>query len=82
MDVVVDFAGFSVGTEIVLRNQNATEPVVPNVMKFVVGTEAGFTDRPARHPAPGDPDPRGLGVTDAALPVHPASRRRAPEGSG
>jgi hypothetical protein len=44
MDVVVDFAGFSVGTEIVLRNLNATEPVVPNVMKFVVGAAAGFTD--------------------------------------
>jgi len=44
MDVVVDFAGFSVGTEIVLRNLNATEPVVPNVMKFVVGAETGFTD--------------------------------------
>jgi spore coat protein A len=44
IDVVVDFAGFSVGTEIVLRNLNATEPVVPNVMKFVVGAAAGFTD--------------------------------------
>jgi spore coat protein A len=42
-DVVVDFAAFPAGTEIVLRNQDATEPRVPNTMKFVVGSAMGFS---------------------------------------
>jgi spore coat protein A len=42
-DVVVDFAGFAPGTEIVLRNDELTVPLVPNVMKFVVTNEDGFT---------------------------------------
>jgi hypothetical protein len=42
-DVVVDFGGFSAGTEIVLRNDNAAQPSVPNVMKFIVGAQAGHT---------------------------------------
>jgi spore coat protein A len=42
-DVVVDFSGFAPGTEIVLRNDDLTVPRIPNVMKFVVTGEAGFT---------------------------------------
>ncbi len=42
-DVIVDFSGFSPGTEIVLRNDDLTSPRIPNVMKFVVGDEPGFT---------------------------------------
>jgi cysteine-rich repeat protein len=42
-DVVVDFAGFAAGSEIVLRNDEGTIPLIPNVMKFVVTDEAGFT---------------------------------------
>jgi spore coat protein A len=42
-DVIVDFAGFPAGTEIVLRNDELTVPLIPNVMKFVVGSEVGFT---------------------------------------
>jgi spore coat protein A len=42
-DVVVDFGGFPAGTEIVLRNDNGATPVLPNVMKFVVQGNAGFT---------------------------------------
>jgi spore coat protein A len=44
MDVVIDFSSFPAGTEIVLRNDDLTVPLVPNVMKFVVTGEAGFTD--------------------------------------
>jgi hypothetical protein len=43
MDVVIDFSSFPAGTEIVLRNDDLTVPLVPNVMKFVVTGEAGFT---------------------------------------
>jgi spore coat protein A len=43
MDVVVDFSSFPAGTEIVLRNDDLTVPLLPNVMKFVVTAEAGFT---------------------------------------
>jgi spore coat protein A len=43
LDVVIDFAGFSAGTEIVLRNDDEREPRVPNAMKFVVGAAAGHT---------------------------------------
>jgi spore coat protein A len=42
-DVVVDFAPFAAGTEIVLRNLDETEPRVPNAMKFVVSAASGFT---------------------------------------
>lgn len=43
-DVVIDFASFANGTEIVLRNDDTASPRVPNVMKFVVGDQIGFTD--------------------------------------
>ena len=58
MDVVIDFSGFAAGTEIVLRNDDLTVPLVPNVMKFVVTGEPGFTGAlPAalREVAPLDP---------------------------
>lgn len=49
-DVVIDFAAYAPGTEIVLTNDApapypgvAGQGVVPNVMKFVVGSEAGHT---------------------------------------
>jgi FtsP/CotA-like multicopper oxidase with cupredoxin domain len=49
-DVVIDFASYAPGTEIVLRN-SASAPfpdapgvgVVPNVMKFIVGAQGGYT---------------------------------------
>ena len=44
MDVVIDFADFPAGTEIVLRNDEDTPPLLPNVMKFIVTGEAGHTD--------------------------------------
>jgi spore coat protein A len=43
MDVVVDFGGLQAGTEIVLRNDEATPPLLPNIMKFVVTSELGYT---------------------------------------
>ena len=42
-DVVIDFSGFPAGTEIILRNDDVTTPILPNVMKFIVTPEAGFT---------------------------------------
>ena len=42
-DVIVDFTGLPAGTEIVLRNDELTTPLIPNVMKFVVTNEIGFT---------------------------------------
>jgi len=49
-DVVIDFAGYATGTEILLENSAPApfpgvpgEGVVPEVMKFVVGSDAGFT---------------------------------------
>jgi spore coat protein A len=44
-DVVIDFSGFPAGTEIILRNDDVTTPILPNVMKFIVTPEAGFSDR-------------------------------------
>ncbi len=43
MDVVVDFAGFPAGTEIILRNDEPTPPRLPNVMKFIVTGQTGYT---------------------------------------
>jgi|GEM_PF-168624 len=43
MDVIVDFSGFPAGTEIVLRNDDQSTPLLPNVMKFVVQNQTGFT---------------------------------------
>jgi spore coat protein A len=42
-DVIVDFSDFEAGTEIVLRNDELATPLIPNVMKFVVTDETGFT---------------------------------------
>jgi spore coat protein A len=42
-DVIVDFSGFPAGTEIILRNDDQTTPLLPNVMKFIVQGEPGFT---------------------------------------
>lgn len=42
-DVVVDFAAFPAGAEIVLKNDQREVPDVPNVMKFVVQGLAGHT---------------------------------------
>ena len=51
-EVIIDFAGYAPGTEIELRNSapirfpntaDPTEGVVPEVMKFIVGNEAGHT---------------------------------------
>jgi spore coat protein A len=44
LDVVVDFAEFETGTELILRNDKLEVPNVPNVMKFVVTAEPGFTE--------------------------------------
>jgi spore coat protein A len=43
MDVVIDFSGYPTGTEIVLRNAETTPPRVPNVMKFIVTNQPGYT---------------------------------------
>jgi len=42
-DVIVDFTGFTAGTEIVLRNDDPQAPRLFNVMKFNVIGETGFT---------------------------------------
>jgi spore coat protein A len=48
-DIVIDFAGYAPGTEIILKNSarapfpNGSPNVPPNVMKFIVTTEAGHT---------------------------------------
>jgi spore coat protein A len=36
MDVVIDFAEYPAGTEIIMRNDEQTPPLLPNIMKFVV----------------------------------------------
>jgi spore coat protein A len=43
MDVVVDFRGFPAGTEIILRNDDPTPPLLPSVMKFIVTGNPGYT---------------------------------------
>jgi len=42
-DVVIDFSGYPAGTEIVLRNDEQTPPLLPNVMKFIVTDQPGYT---------------------------------------
>ena len=43
MDVVIDFEGFPAGTEIILRNDEQTPPLLPSVMKFIVTGNQGYT---------------------------------------
>jgi spore coat protein A len=43
MDVVIDFAGFPAGTEIILRNDEQSPPLLPNIMKFVVTGNPGYS---------------------------------------
>jgi spore coat protein A len=42
-DVVIDFSGYPAGTEIVMRNDESTPPLLPNVMKFIVTDQPGYT---------------------------------------
>jgi spore coat protein A len=44
MDVVIDFAGYPAGTEIIMRNDETTTPRLFNIMKFVVTGNPGYTD--------------------------------------
>ncbi|MDX1697793.1 MAG: multicopper oxidase family protein, partial [Thiohalobacterales bacterium] len=43
LDVVIDFAGYPAGTEIILRNDDPSLPLVPAIMKFVVSGNPGYT---------------------------------------
>jgi hypothetical protein len=43
MDVVIDFEGYPAGTEIILRNDDLTPPLLPSIMKFVVTANPGHT---------------------------------------
>jgi len=43
LDVVIDFSGFPAGTEIVFRNDEQTPPLLPNIMKFIVTNQIGYT---------------------------------------
>jgi spore coat protein A len=56
-DVVIDFAGYPAGTEIVLRNDETTPPLVPNVMKFIVTNQPGYTGTVASTLRPVPPMP-------------------------
>ncbi|NNJ94874.1 MAG: multicopper oxidase domain-containing protein, partial [Halobacteria archaeon] len=42
LDVVIDFAGYPAGTEIILRNDDPTLPLVPAIMKFIVTGNQGY----------------------------------------
>ena len=42
-DVVIDFSGMAPGDEIILKNDDRTSPVIPNIMKFVVTSNPGYT---------------------------------------
>jgi hypothetical protein len=45
-DVVIDFAGFNPGTEIILRNDDTASPtniILPYIMKFTVQAQTGHT---------------------------------------
>jgi len=44
MDVVIDFSVYPAGTEIILRNDDPTPPLLPNIMKFIVTDQPGHTD--------------------------------------
>ena len=43
MDMVIDFAAYPAGTEIILRNDDPTTPLLPNIMKFIVTDQPGHT---------------------------------------
>jgi spore coat protein A len=43
MDIVIDFAGYPAGTEIILRNDDPTPPLLPAIMKFIVTGNQGYT---------------------------------------
>ena len=57
MDVVVDFEGYPAGTEIILRNDDATLPLLPSIMKFIVTGNPGHTTDIAETLRPVDPLP-------------------------
>jgi spore coat protein A len=70
LDVIVDFAPFPAGTEIVLRNLDETEPRVPNTMKFVVAGAPGFTGSVPGSLSAVVPIPEGSASLERKLQVH------------
>ena len=68
LDVVVDFSSFTAGTEIVLKNDDATAPVVGNVMKFIVGSGDGAHGGASRHASDLHSDLRGVRRRHAEVP--------------
>ncbi|MCI0675833.1 MAG: DNRLRE domain-containing protein [Phycisphaerales bacterium] len=71
LDLVMDFAPYAAGTEIILTN-DAPAPypgspgvgVIPNVMKFIVQDQVGDTDRLPANLAPVEPIPSALSVKE------------------
>lgn len=59
LDVIVDFEGLAVGTDIILKNDDPTEPLIPNVMLFNVGPNPGFTNPIPASLRPFTPIPEG-----------------------
>ena len=43
LDVVIDFEDYPAGTEIILRNDDPTLPLLPSIMKFIVTGNEGYT---------------------------------------
>ncbi len=62
-DVVIDFSAFATGTEIIIKNDGPGAPQIPNVMKFIVGSDTGFTDAIPASLRPVTPIP----ATDASV---------------
>ncbi|MBL8745728.1 MAG: multicopper oxidase domain-containing protein [Phycisphaerae bacterium] len=73
-DVVIDFAGIAPGTSVILQN-SAPAPfpgedgvgVVPNVMKFVVGSQPGHTDAVPATLSPVTPIPASTALRERPL---------------
>ena len=75
MDVVIDFAGYPAGTEIILRNDDPTLPLLPAIMKFVVTGNPGYTGAISSTLRTVTPLPRSFGGQHALLPSRKACKQ-------
>jgi spore coat protein A len=86
LDIIIDFAPYPAGTEIILENSapikfpntaNPTEGVIPEIMKFVVQDEPGHTDPIPAVLRPFEPIPESESVATRTLTL-----ARDPAGCG
>ena len=82
MDMVIDFAGYPAGTEIILRNDDETLPLLPSLMKFIVTGNPGHTAPIASTLRTVDPMPEASADVTRYYRLEKLQNKACKDGSG